>query len=59
MQRQLLKLMLPTEQARTMMFQTAEALRRSNAGEDGAYALVRILTPLIVDSSAQLSQLWK
>ncbi|MDO9313692.1 MAG: acyl-CoA dehydrogenase family protein [Burkholderiaceae bacterium] len=47
MQRQLLKLMLPTEQARTMMFQTAEALRRSDAGEDGAYALVRILTPLI------------
>lgn len=47
MQRQLLKLMLPTEQARTMMFQTADALRRSDAGEAGAYALVRILTPLI------------
>ena len=25
----------------------AEALRRSDAGEDGAYALLRILTPLI------------
>ena len=47
MQRQLLKILLPTEQARSMMFQTAEALRRSDAGEAGAYALVRILTPLI------------
>lgn len=47
MRRQLLKLMVPTEQARTMVFQTAEALRRADAGEDGAYALARILTPLI------------
>ncbi|HET8747375.1 MAG TPA: acyl-CoA dehydrogenase family protein, partial [Ramlibacter sp.] len=47
MQRQLAKIMLPAEQARTMMFQTAEALRRSDAGEEGAYALTRILTPLI------------
>jgi acyl-CoA dehydrogenase len=47
MRRQLLKLTLPTEQARTMVFQTAEALRRSDAGESGAYRLVRILTPLI------------
>lgn len=47
MQRQLAKLMLPAEQARTMMFQTAEALRRSDAGEPGAYALTRLLTPLI------------
>ena len=39
--------MLPAEQARTMMFQTAEALRRSDAGEAGAYALTRLLTPLI------------
>ena len=30
-----------------MVFQTAEALRRSDAGETGAYPLVRILTPLI------------
>jgi hypothetical protein len=30
-----------------MLFQTAEALRRSDAGEAGAYALVRIFTPLI------------
>jgi acyl-CoA dehydrogenase len=47
MRRQLLKLLLPTEQARTMVFQTADALRRADAREDGAYALTRILTPLI------------
>ncbi len=47
MRRQLVKLLLPTEQARTMVFQTAEALRRSDAGETAAYPLVRILTPLI------------
>lgn len=47
MQRQLAKLMVPAEQARTMMFQTAQALRRSDAGEAGAYALTRLLTPLI------------
>lgn len=47
MQRQLAKLALPTEQARTMFLQTADALRRSDAGEPGAYALLRILTPLL------------
>ena len=47
MRRQLLKLLLPAEQARTMVFQTAEALRRSDAGEKAAYPLARILTPLI------------
>ena len=47
MRRQLLKLMLPTEQARCMLFQTAEALRRADADEAGAYPLARILTPLI------------
>jgi len=47
MRRQLSKILLPAEQARTMMFQTADALRRSDAGEEGAYALTRILTPLI------------
>ncbi|HYP82030.1 acyl-CoA dehydrogenase family protein [Variovorax sp.] len=47
MQRQLDKLRLPAEQARTMVFQTAMALARSDAGEPGAYALLRILTPLI------------
>ena len=50
MRRQLLKLLLPTEQARTMLFQCADALRRSDAGgpdDPDAYALTRILTPLI------------
>ncbi len=47
MQRQLLKLVVPMEQARTMVLQTAEALRRSDAGEKDAYALLRILTPLL------------
>ena len=47
MRRQLLKLLLPTEQARTLLFQAADALRRADAGEPGAYALTRILTPLI------------
>ena len=47
MRRQLMKLLLPSEQARTIMFQTAEALRRCDAGDGGAYPLVRILTPLI------------
>jgi alkylation response protein AidB-like acyl-CoA dehydrogenase len=47
MRRQLAKMLVPTEQARSMVFQTAEALRRSDAGEEGAYPLLRILTPLI------------
>lgn len=47
MRRQLDKLRVPAEQARTMVFQTAGALARSDAGEKSAYALLRILTPLI------------
>ena len=47
MRRQLAKMLLRAEQARAMVFTTAEALRRSDAGEDGAYALLRILTPLV------------
>ena len=47
MRRQLMKLLVPSEQARTMVFQTAEALRRADAGEPGAYSLARILTPLV------------
>jgi len=47
MRRQLDKLRVPAEQARTMMFQTAAALARSDAGEAGTYPLLRILTPLI------------
>jgi acyl-CoA dehydrogenase len=47
MRRQLGKMLLRAEQARSMVFQTAEALRRSDAGEAGAYPLLRILTPLV------------
>ena len=47
MRRQLLKLIVPAEQARTMVFQTAQTLTRSDAGDTEAYALLRILTPLI------------
>lgn len=47
MQRQLAKILLPAEEARSMVFQTADALRRADAGEPGAYALTRLLTPLI------------
>jgi acyl-CoA dehydrogenase len=47
MRRQLAKLLVRSEQARTMMFQTAEVLRRADAGENGAGPLLRILTPLI------------
>ncbi|OZI61971.1 acyl-CoA dehydrogenase family protein [Bordetella genomosp. 11] len=47
MRRQLDKLRVPAEQARTMVFQTARALASSDAGEPDAYALLRILTPLI------------
>jgi alkylation response protein AidB-like acyl-CoA dehydrogenase len=50
MRRQLLKMLLPTEQARSMVFQTATALHRADGGghdAKDAYALTRILTPLI------------
>jgi alkylation response protein AidB-like acyl-CoA dehydrogenase len=47
MRRQLLKLIVPAEQARTMVFQTAQALRAADAGDAEAQRLARILTPLI------------
>jgi hypothetical protein len=47
MRRQLAKMALRTEQARTMVFQTAWALERADRKEAGAAALARILTPLI------------
>ncbi len=47
MRRQLAKMLVRAEQARSMVFQTAEALRRSDAGDAAAYPLLRILTPLI------------
>ena len=47
MQVQLAKMMMRTEQARSMMFQTAEVLRRADQGDAEAYALARLFTPLI------------
>ena len=46
MQRQLTKMAVWTEQARTMVFQTAQALQRADADPAGK-PLVRIMTPLI------------
>ena len=47
MQRQLAKMLVRAEQARSMAFQTAEALRRSDEGDAEARRLLRILTPLL------------
>ncbi len=47
MQRQLLKMMLPAEQARSMFMQTASCMERADGGDQDAQKLVRILTPLI------------
>src|SRR4030081_1872065 len=45
--RQLMKIMLATEQAPSMSFLTAEALDRAEAGSQDAAALLRILTPTL------------
>jgi acyl-CoA dehydrogenase len=45
--RQLMKIMLPTEQALSMSFFTADALDRAEAGSQDAAALLRILTPTL------------
>jgi hypothetical protein len=45
--RQLVKLMLPTEQALSMCLFTADALARADAGDAEGKALRRILTPLL------------
>jgi len=45
--RQLLKIMLATEQALSMSFLTAAALDRAEGGSQGAAALLRILTPTL------------
>lgn len=45
--RQLMKIMLPTEQALSMSFLTADALDRAEAGSQDAGALLRILTPTL------------
>jgi acyl-CoA dehydrogenase len=47
MRRQLAKMLLWTEQARTMMFLTADALARADAGDAAGARLARIMTPLI------------
>ena len=47
MQRQLLKMMLPAEQARSMFMQIALLLEKADAGDRQAAKCVRILTPLI------------
>ena len=47
MRRQLVKLIMPAEQARSMMFQTAQAMEAADAGDENARRLLRILTPLI------------
>jgi len=45
--RQLMKIMLATEQALSMSFLTADALDRAEAGSQNAAALLRILTPTL------------
>src|SRR5882762_1460544 len=45
--RQLVKIMLATEQALSMSFLTADALDRAEAGSQDAAALLRILTPTL------------
>jgi acyl-CoA dehydrogenase len=45
--RQMLKIMLPAEQALSMVLYTALVLERADAGEEQAARLVRLLTPLI------------
>lgn len=47
MQRQLLKMMLPTEQARSMFMQIATLLAKADKGDEQAQKCVRILTPMI------------
>ncbi len=46
MRRQLLKLMLPAEAARSIMLYTAAELAKADAGDEEARKRVRILTPL-------------
>ena len=45
--RQLMKIMLATEQALSMSFLTADALDRAESGSQDAAALLRILTPIL------------
>jgi acyl-CoA dehydrogenase len=47
LRRQLLKLVVPTEQALSIMLFTASSMDEANAGSTDAQSLVRILTPLL------------
>src|SRR6516225_7929637 len=47
MRRQLAKMLVSAEQARTMVFLTADAMRRADSGDAGQAKLLRILTPLV------------
>jgi acyl-CoA dehydrogenase len=47
LRRQLLKLVVPTEQALSMMLFAASSMDQANAGSGEAQSLVRILTPLL------------
>ena len=47
LRRQLLKLIVPTEQALSMMLFAASSMDQANAGSIDAQSLVRILTPLL------------
>jgi alkylation response protein AidB-like acyl-CoA dehydrogenase len=47
LRRQLLKLVVPAEQALSMMLFAASAMDQANAGSSDAQSLVRILTPLL------------
>lgn len=47
MRRQLEKMALPTEQARSFAFQVASMLQRADSGDEVARKAVRIMTPLI------------
>jgi len=47
MRRQLMKLMVPAEQALSMALFTADAMGRANAGSAEAELLLRLLTPLL------------
>ena len=47
MRRQLVKILLAAEQARTMVFLTSDALHRANGGDAAAAKLARIMTPLL------------
>ena len=47
MRRQLAKMLVWAEQARTMVFLTAEAMRLADLGDAGQAKLLRIMTPLI------------